>query len=124
MAGRLFTIVGDANVRRNMTGLNMASREAMKSAQIIDFNGVTPFASALNDVRQESNVCIIAALTDLLLSNGDCGTISASIDPILTDVCGQLTSFCVARPTLQVCHLFFIMMVVVVMVVTTCLGTS
>ena len=107
-----------------MTGLNMASREAMKSAQIIDFNGVTPFASALNDVRQESNVCIIAALTDLLLSNGDCGTISASIDPILTDVCGQLTSFCVARPTLQVCHLFFIMMVVVVMVVTTCLGTS
>ena len=33
---RLFSIVGDANVRRNMTGLNIASRATMKSAQIID----------------------------------------------------------------------------------------
>ena len=29
---RLFTIIGDSNVRRNMTGLNVASREAMKKA--------------------------------------------------------------------------------------------
>ena len=99
---RLFTIIGDSNVRRNMTGLNIASREAMKKAQIIDYNGVTPFASALNDVKKDTNVCIIAAVTDLLVANGDCGTIAASIDPVLTDICAQLSSFCVAHPTIQV----------------------
>ena len=75
---RLFTIIGDANVRRNMTALNIASREAMKSAQIVDFNGEGSFDSALASVRSESSVCIVAAITDLLLSNGDCGTISRS----------------------------------------------
>ena len=32
----LFSIIGDSNIRRNMTGLNIASRSSMKSAQIID----------------------------------------------------------------------------------------
>ena len=99
---RLFTIIGDSNVRRNMTGLDIASREAMKKAQIIDYNGVTPFASALNDVKKDTNVCIIAAVTDLLVANGDCGTIASSIDPVLTDICAQLSSFCVAHPNIQV----------------------
>ena len=99
---RLFTIIGDSNVRRNMTGLNIASRESMKKAQVIDFNGVTPLSDALNVVKKETNVCIVAALTDSLVANGDCGTIFASIDPVLTDICHQLSSFCVANPTMQV----------------------
>ena len=99
---RLFTIIGDSNVRRNMTGLNVASRESMKKAQVIDFNGVTPLSDALNVVKKETNVCIVAALTDSLVANGDCGTIFASIDPVLTDICHQLSSFCVANPTMQV----------------------
>lgn len=99
---RLFTIIGDSNVRRNMTGLNVASRESMKKAQVIDFNGVTPLSDALNVVKKETNVCIVAALTDSLVANGDCGTIFASIDPVLTDICHQLSSFCVAHPTMQV----------------------
>ena len=99
---RLFTIIGDANVRRNMTALNIASREAMKSAQIVDFNGAGSFDSALASVRSESSVCIVAAITDLLLSNGDCGTISASIDPILNTFSAQIVQFCNAKPNLQV----------------------
>ena len=33
---RLISIIGDANVRRNMAGLNVSSRDAMKNAQVID----------------------------------------------------------------------------------------
>ena len=40
---RLISIIGDGNVRRNMTGLNVASREAMKSAQVIDYAAPTSF---------------------------------------------------------------------------------
>ena len=65
---RLFTIIGDGNVRRNMTGLNVASRESMKSAQIIDYVGNTSIDVALQEVRPESTACIVAAITDLILS--------------------------------------------------------
>ena len=109
MSIRLFSIIGDANVRRNMTGLNVASREVMKSAQIIDYLGVSPIEQALSEVRDESSVCIVAAITDLLLSGGDCGTIYASIDPLLNAFFSALSIFSQARPTIQVCY--FIMFV-------------
>ena len=72
MTARLFSIVGDANVRRNMTGLNIASRETMKTAQVIDYLGVVPIEQALAEVRAESSVCIVAAVTELLLSGPSC----------------------------------------------------
>ena len=100
--GRLFSIIGDANVRRNMTGLNIGSREVMKAAQIIDYAGVTPVEVALQEVRDESNVCIVAAITELLLSGGDCGTISASVDPAMMSFRDKIFTFCAARPGLEV----------------------
>ena len=102
MSTRRFSIIGDANVRRNMTGFNVASREAMQSAQVIDFLGVTPIEQALNEVRPESTVCIVAAVTDLILSSGDCGTIYALIDSVLDSFFTSLSRFCVSRPDLQV----------------------
>ena len=74
----------------------------MKSAQIIDYLGVGPIDVAFKDVRAESSVCIVAAITDLILSGGDCGTIFASIDPALSDLHARLLAFCNARPDLQV----------------------
>ena len=102
---RLISVIGDGNVRRNMTGLNIASRENMKNAQVIDYLPPASFDSAFNEVRPESTVCIIAALTDLLLSGGDSGTIFASIDPILDAFRTKVFSFCSARPTLQACFI-------------------
>ena len=99
---RLFSVVGDSNVRRNMTGLNTASREAMKSAQVIDCESLAAFEAALTEVRAESNVCIIAALTGFILASGDCGTINSAIDPVLDSVSKKLAQFCNARRDLQV----------------------
>ena len=114
MASRKFSIIGDANVRRNMTGLNVASRDNMKAADIIDYVGASPFEQALQLVKPDSDACIIAALTDPLLSNGDCGTVTASIDPILNSFSASIYSFCVLHPTIQVpfyfhfCHSTFV----------------
>ena len=98
---RLFTIVGDANVRRNMTGLNIASRPSMKSAQIIDVAGAS-LEPSLAQVRNESNVCIIAAVTDFLIMGGDAGTVSASVDPMLTTLRDKIFGLCLSRPAMQV----------------------
>ena len=34
---RVYTIIGDANIRRNMTTLNIASRDIMKKAEVMTF---------------------------------------------------------------------------------------
>ena len=104
MAAGMYSIIGDANVRRNMTGLNVASRESMKNAQIIDFLGTTPLDQALMEIRAESSICIISALTDSIVANGDCGTVYASVDPILTAYHSSIAAYCLAHPQLQVSY--------------------
>ena len=103
---RLFTIIGDGNVRRNMTGLNVASREAMKRAQVVDYLGVAPFETALQEVRPESTVCIIAAITDLLIASGFSGTITGTIDPAMTSFRDKIIQFCTSRPDVEVWAVF------------------
>ena len=81
---RLYTIIGDGNVRRNMTSLNMGSRESMKSAQIISCPALPGLSSAFSEIRKESTVFIFAGVTQLLLSTPECSTVYATIDPVLS----------------------------------------
>ena len=99
---RLFSIIGDSNIRRNMTGLNVASRESMKTAQIIDCTTLPNIDNSFHEVRAESEVLILAAITDFLISGGNCGTIFSTIDPILATFTTKVMTFCAFRPNLQV----------------------
>ena len=99
---RLFSIIGDANVRRNMTGLNMASREVMQNSQILDCVAMATLDTALQGVRAESTVLIVASITEFILSQGDCGTIYSSIDPVLASFSTAMKTFCAFRPQIQV----------------------
>ena len=98
---RLISIIGDANVKRNMTGMNIASRDSMKNAQVIDYVAPASFDTVFREIRPESTVCIIAALTDLLLAGGDGGTIFSTIDPILSSFRTKAFALCTSRPDLQ-----------------------
>ena len=99
---RLVSIIGDANIRRNMTGLNIASRDAMKTSQVLACDDLNSLDGALSQVRSESTVCIIAAVTDMLLAADDTGTISSSIESVLRTFKSKIIPLCVARPNLLV----------------------
>ena len=101
----MFSIIGDANVKRNMTNLNIASRQSMKQAQVIEHHGVSPVDQAFQAVRKESTVCIVAIVSEMIISGGDCGTISASVDPVFSDLHAKISAFCSANPNLQACPL-------------------
>ena len=101
MVSKLYTIIGDANVRRNMIGMNIASRESMKAAQIIDCVSMATLDDALSEVKSETEVLIVAAITEFLLASGDCGTIFSSVDPILSALATKLSNFCGHRPSLK-----------------------
>ena len=97
---RQISIIGDANVTRNMTGLNVASREVLKTAQVINFSN--PIEQSFQQVRAESSVCIVAFLTDQILAAGFCGTLYASVDPVLDSIKTSVSGFCASHPGLQV----------------------
>ena len=107
MVSKLYTIIGDANVRRNMIGMNIASRESMKAAQIIDCVSMATLDDALREVRDESDVLIIAAITEFILASGDCGTIFSSVDPVFSAPATKLNDFCGFRPSLKACYRCF-----------------
>ena len=102
MVSKLYTIIGDANVRRNMIGMTIASRESMKAAQIIDCVHLSTLDNALNEVCADSSMLVLASMTEFIVSSGDCGTIFSSIDPVLADVATKICGFCSHRPTLKV----------------------
>ena len=108
---RLFSVIGDANVRRNMTTLNVASRASMKSAQVIDCVQMSTLDSALLEVRAESEVLILASITEFLLGNGNTGTLASTVDPVLTSFAAAIHRFCASRQTLQVQKLCVILLV-------------
>ena len=98
----MISVVGDNNIRRNMTGLNLASHEAMKNSQVIDCSILASLDTALESVPSESTVCIVASITEFLVAAGDCGTIFFTIDPILATFAQKLHDFCGRRQTLKV----------------------
>ena len=99
---RLFTVIGDANVGRNMTGLNMASREAMKGSQLISCDTLALLDGALSQIRPESSVCIVAAITDMLIGADSVGTVYSSIESVLNTFKAKISSVCHTRKNLQV----------------------
>ena len=85
-----------------MTGLNVASRDVMKTAQIIDCVHPSTLNAALQEVKPEASVLIVATLTEFIISNGFSGTLLSTIDPILASFVTQICGYCAFRPTLQV----------------------
>ena len=74
----------------------------MKSAQVIDCVLLSSLAASLQEVRSESQVVILASITEFLLVGHAGGTVTAHIDPILTSFSSLIGNFCTSRPTTQV----------------------
>ena len=99
---RQFSVIGDSNIRRNMTTMNMASRQAMSGCQIIDCPSLSDLENSFTAIRAESDVCIFQAVTHLLLIAPDIGTVQSTIDTLFHELSGKIVVLCKARPDLMV----------------------
>ena len=86
---RVFSLLGDSNVVRNMTPFNCRDRPLMKAAQCVPCQRIDVFAESLRQVRAESNVCLMSCVTNFLTrSDSAQGSISQRIEGILMDFLG------------------------------------
>ena len=96
---RVFSLIGDSNVRRHITKTTCRASPAVKSAQIIPCGALGIFAESLKSVRADSNVVIISCLTNFLTSADGTSAVSQRVDPVLQDIRDVLFEVCGSNPS-------------------------
>ena len=95
---RVFSLLGDSNIRQYVTKTSCRANPLMKSSQIISCGGLSIFDASLSTVRKESTVVIVSCLSNFLVAAKGSEIISQRISPILQDIKDILVAQCQARP--------------------------
>ena len=98
----VYSIVGDSNIRRNMTSMNIASRQTMSSCQVLDCPGLQELEGVLASIRDSSTVCVFSAISELLVHCEDRGSVQSSVEHVMTSLSAKLSILCKARSALNV----------------------
>ena len=100
---RVFSIVGDSNVKRHMNPMSCRDRPMMSGAQIIQCGRAALLQASLRSVRIESDVCVVACVTNFItsLSASGASSISLRVEPVLTDFLEKVSEASQTRPDVQ-----------------------
>ena len=91
-----FSLLGDSNVSRHVNKNSCRASPFVKACQVIRCGRMEVFASSLESVRSESNVCIVSCITNFIAGTGSEGPSSVShrVDPVLQEVRAALHAAC------------------------------
>ena len=95
---RVFTIIGDSNVKRNISKTNSRACPLMAGAQILQCGNLQLLEESLRAIRKESDVCIVSCLTNFLTASEDDPMVSKRIEPVLDEFCSALFGASSALP--------------------------
>jgi hypothetical protein len=96
---RIFSIIGDSNVKRHMNSTNCRDRSVMGNAQVLICTKLAVFPQTIKSVRQESNVCLLSCVSNFLTdSNEASSSLSHRVDPILKQFFQVVTDACRSHP--------------------------
>ena len=80
---RVFTLLGESNVRSYITKTSVRANPLMKSAQVLPCGNLSIFTAMLEKVRLESTACIVSCITNLLTDVDGPPTLSLRVNPVL-----------------------------------------
>ena len=100
MLPRCYSVLGDSNVLRHMNPSNCQDRPLMSGCQVVPCTKLSILAEALKSVREESNVCILACVSNFLSSSEDTGSsISSRVEPVLLELLAILNAISSEQPS-------------------------
>ena len=82
---RVFTLIGDSNVRNHVNKNSCRANPALKSAQVLSCGNAEVLISTLDKVRSSSTVCIMACVSNVLCDAEGPASIQSRVDPVLKD---------------------------------------
>ena len=102
---RCFSVIGDSNVRRNMTSLNRCASPLMEGCQVISCKKVSNLADSLRSIRSSSDTCIVSCITNFLTdvsARSSSHRIESRIEPVLEEFRTALSEYCQSNPDMLV----------------------
>ena len=94
----IFTLLGDSNIKRHLSTTSFRALPSVKASQILSCGHLGIFRSTLDQVRPESNVCIVSCLTNFLTRADGPDSVAQRINPVLLDIREALDAVCEASP--------------------------
>ena len=95
---RVFSLIGDSNVRRYINKTSVRANPSMKNAQILSCGHLSIFKDILSQVRATSTVCIVSCLSNFLTRADGPEIVAQRIDPVLGEIREILDQACADHP--------------------------
>ena len=95
---RVFSVIGDSNIQRHVTKNSCRANPAVKASQMLSCGHVGIFGAALEKVRSQSNVIIVACISSFLASADGPVSVAHRVAPVLEAFLSDLVVACAARP--------------------------
>ena len=96
---RIFSIVGDSNVKRHLNPMNCRDRPLMSGCQLLQCGRAALLAETLRNVRAETTVILVSCLTNFLTRSEEAGpSVAFRIEPVLREAHQVFTKFALERP--------------------------
>ena len=90
---RVFSLIGDSNVHRNMNSTNCRDRPLMSDAQVIPCGRLSVFAKALRQVHKISNIVVMFCITNFITGSEEAGSsIAIRVEPVFKEFYAAIES--------------------------------
>ena len=96
-----FALIGDSNVKRNVTQFNCRSCPDLGKAQVILCNRLELFQESLGKLENKVNVCILACITNFLTSSEEDDNVSKRIEPVLSSFISSIKKVAEKSPSIR-----------------------
>ena len=96
-----FSLLGDSNIRRHVNKNSCRASSYVKKCQVIFCGRLEVFASSLESVKEESNVCILSCLSNFITDSEGPTAVAHRVEPVLQEIRSVLHESCAARPSLM-----------------------
>ena len=93
-----FSLVGDSNIKRNISKTNARACPQMATSQLLYCQKLELLDEVLHRVRKETNACVVSCVTNFLTSSEEDSMVSKRVEPVLDDFVGALTDACGRSP--------------------------
>ena len=98
---RSFTIIGDSNVKRNISKTNSRACPQMLGAQFLYCQRLELLDEVLTKIRKESSVCIVSCITNFLASSEEDPMVSKRVEPVIGEFGEAIIAACGSYPDLS-----------------------
>ena len=95
---RCFSMIGDSNVKRNISKTNSRACPQMSGCQVLYCQKFELLDEVLGRVRDASDVCIVACITNFLTASEEDPMVSKRIEPVIDQFATVLAEVCSSRP--------------------------